>query len=575
MPLGKTAGAAIFMENSIICGAILIYGSILGLTVVMLTGILGVTVRRSQTQRTLESRASFEAAISELLSRFVNLPVERIDSEIVYALGQLPKHLPIISRVSVLEFSADKSELLMTPSNVESSNTAARFEADDLAWCIRHVLSNKEMIITDVSQMPEDADALKSTLQDRGIGSSLWVPLEASGLVLGALAFSSVNTVAEWSRPVVEQCRMLGHVFAAALLRKKTDHALTISERIEDLILGSHDIYLVLLNREGTVVMVRNWGVPSPHRITIGESYIFAFARELGASTGIAATAGVGIRAVLCGERNRFQMEYRWRSEGVQRWFAMTVAPLGDGNGLVAVVHREISKEKSSVQAVRELGGRLIRAQEEERSRIARELHDDISQRLALLTIEMRRVQGIAPNCLDAEVSRLCGKVDEIAADIHTLSHCLHSTKLQILGLGAALRCLCADCSRRNNLNIECCCAELPTGLDPETSLSLFRVAQEALSNVLKHSNARNARVDLACNGNDLFLRISDDGVGFNGDQARAQDSLGLVSMRERMHIIEGMLTVSSGPCGGTKVEARVPMKKGSECEEGGLISAA
>lgn len=553
---------------------------IFGLAVTTTMLVIGVfaweILRRRHTKRALESHVHFEALMAELSSRFVNVPIERIDSEIAYAVEQLPKCLPNISRVSILECAADTDALLLTRSNVDLWNATTRFKADDLEWCTRQGLSNKEVILMDVSQLPKGANAPKSILEDRGIASSLSVPLEASGCVVGVLAFNSVDRGMEWSRPMVERCRMLGQVFAGALLRKRAEHALTISERIKDLILSFHGVHLVLLNREGTVVGVRNYcGGFSLPAVAVGDSYPDAFARAVGSQSQAAVSASAGVRGVLSGERTQFQMEYPCEHERRQRWLAMTVIPLGDIDRLVVVVHRDVSKEKNSEQAVRELGGKLIRAQEEERSRIARELHDDISQRLALLTVDLRRVQDIAPHSIDAEVSGLCRKVDEITADIHGLSRCLHSTKLQLLGLGAALRGLCTECSRQNNIHIECCCAELPTKLDPEVSLSLFRVAQEALSNVLKHSHARNARVDLACKGNDLSLRISDDGLGFNGGEASTQSSLGLVSMRERMHVVDGTLTVSSSPLRGTEIEARVLFRKGAQSGGSALSSAA
>jgi len=548
----------------------------LAATMLLAVRLVWEMVRRRHSKRALDSYIQFDALITELSSRFVNVPVERIDREIAYTVGQLPKYLPNIGAVSILESGADTNALLLTGFNVGLWNATTRFNADDLEWYTRQGLHNKEVVLMDVTQLPREANAPKGILQDRGIGSSLSVPLEASGSVVGTLAFNSADRGIEWSRPMVEQCRRLGQVFAGALLRKRTHHALTVSERINDLILSFDGIHLVLLDRQGTVVAVRNYsGGPSLCPITVGDSYIDSFAKAVGQHSQAAVSARVGVLGVLSGERTQFQMEYPREHEERQRWLAMTVIPLGDTNRLVVVVHRDVSKEKTSEQAVRELGGKLIRAQEEERSRIARELHDDISQRLALLTVELRRVQDIAPHSIDAEVSGLCRKVDEITADIHGLSRCLHSTKLQLLGLGAALRGLCTECSRQNGIHIECSCAELPIRLDPEVSLSLFRVAQEALSNVLKHSHARNARVALAYKGTDLSLRISDDGLGFNDSKVNAQASLGLVSMRERMHVIDGTLTVSSSPNRGTEIEARVPFKKGEQNEASALGSAA
>lgn len=547
------------------------------ITVMLLIGsLVWEMVRRRRSKRALDSYVRVDALITELSSRFVNVPLDRIGSEIAYTIDQLPQFLPKISRVSLQEYTADMNALLLTRTNIDLWNATTRFKAEDLEWYTRQGLNNKEVVLVDVSRLPKEANAPKRVLQDRGIGSTLSVPLEASGCVMGILAFNSADRGTEWSRPMVEQCRMLGQVFASALLRKRTDHALTISERIKDLILSFDGIHLALLDREGTVVAVRNYrGGSSLCPIAVGDNYIDAFATIVGPHSQAAVSARDGVHGVLSGERTQFQMEYPREHERRQRWLAMTVIPLGDTNRLVVVVHRDVSKEKNSELAVRDLGGKLIRAQEEERSRIARELHDDISQRLALLTVDLRHVQDLAPRSIDAEVSSLCRKVDEITADIHGLSRCLHSTKLQLLGLGAALRGLCTECSRQNNITIECCCAELPTRLDSEVSLSLFRVAQEALSNVLKHSHARNARVELTWKGDELSLRISDDGLGFNGGQVTVENSLGLVSMRERMHVVDGALIVSSSPRSGTVIEARVPFMKKVQSGESALGSAA
>jgi len=322
------------------------------------------------------------------------------------------------------------------------------------------LLNNEDVFIQDLEQLPQEAKLLRQALDNREIESSLSVPLEASGSVVGALTFTSVNRGVEWPWPPVFQSRMLRQVFACAILRKRVDQALTRSE-------------------------------------------------------------------------------------------------------------------KRSQQAVRDLGGKLIRAQEEERSRIARELHDDISQRLALLTIDLRRLQGIGGKVLEAEVSSLCRKVDELAGDIHSLSHRLHSTKLDHLGLVAALRSLCHEFSKQSPINIEFRCVELPTGLDREISLSLFRVAQEALTNVVKHSDASNGWVDLECSGSHLRLRISDNGVGFESGLIGSKEGLGLLSMRERMQFLGGRLTISSQPSAGAQVEACLPLRKGSPSEESAVRSAA
>lgn len=537
---------------------------------ILLTG----TVRRRRTKPALESRVGFESLILELSSRFARVPIDRIDGEIAYAVAQLPNYLPTIDRVSVLECPPNATDLLLTRPNVDVWGTTVPFGADDLERYTPRTWSNQEEAAK-VRPRSDGANAPTSILRCHRTGSSLSVPMEDSGSVVGVLVFTSSYRGSDWSGTMLEHSRMLGQVFAGALSRKRADHVLTVSQQIRDLILSFGGLHLVLLDREGTVMALRNHCQgPRLPSIAVGDCYIDAFARAAGPHSRPAVRVSDGVRAILSGERTQFQMEYSYEYEGRQSWLAITVMPLANANKVVVVMHRDISKEKSSEQALRELGGKLIRAQEEERSRIARELHDDISQRLALLTVELRRVQDIAPHCIDVEVSGLCRKVDEITADIHGLSRCLHSSQLQLLGLGSALRGLCTECSRQSNIKIECFCAGLPSRVDPEVSLSLFRVAQEALNNVVKHSHAQHAQVELACMGTDLSLRISDDGWGFTRNHV-PQSSLGLVSMRERIHVVDGTLTISSTPRSGTQIEARVPFKKRAQSEDNALGSAA
>jgi signal transduction histidine kinase len=233
-----------------------------------------------------------------------------------------------------------------------------------------------------------------------------------------------------------------------------------------------------------------------------------------------------------------------------------------DSTGIAVVAHRDISKDKQTEQAIRELSGKLIRAQEEERSRIARELHDDISQQLALLAIDLRRVLGANVPPPAAKVQELCKKVDDISDDLRRISHRLHSTKLDHLGLVAALRALCEEFSEQYDLMVDSQLQPVPVPLDAEISLSLFRIAQEALRNVVKHSKARNIRVELTCSTRDLSLRVSDDGVGFDSDSIKGRAGLGLISMQERMRSVGGILTIGAQPSQGTQLEARLPLRE-------------
>jgi PAS domain S-box-containing protein len=268
--------------------------------------------------------------------------------------------------------------------------------------------------------------------------------------------------------------------------------------------------------------------------------------------------------------RRGFLIEHRMRRfDGEYRWMRNNAVPrfIGDKNfaGYIGCCV-DITSEMEAKATRLDIGGKLIRAQEEERSRIARELHDDINQRLALLANgleNLRYAKREYPDAqLKAELGDLWTLTDDIASDIQQLSHRLHPSKLHYLGLATAVRDLCLQFSRQHGTEVECNVSNLPNDLDDTVSLSLFRTIQESLRNVAKHSQARHVKVELSRNSTHIKLRISDDGVGFDLDKLGnngAHKGLGLISMRERLRSAGGELSICSRPSLGTQVEGRVP----------------
>jgi signal transduction histidine kinase len=199
--------------------------------------------------------------------------------------------------------------------------------------------------------------------------------------------------------------------------------------------------------------------------------------------------------------------------------------------------------------------------QEEERRRIARELHDHLNQQLALLAIDLQQLGANPPASSAALSSALADawrRTTEIASDVHGISHRLHPSKLEALGLVATIRAHCRDVSRQN-LAVHFTEDNVPEGIPSDVALCLFRVLEEALSNVASHSHASEAMVTLVNGDGRLTLRVSDSGHGFivNSKPSRG---LGLTSMRERLNALGGSLSITSAPGKGTVVEARVPL---------------
>jgi signal transduction histidine kinase len=232
-----------------------------------------------------------------------------------------------------------------------------------------------------------------------------------------------------------------------------------------------------------------------------------------------------------------------------------------DGQACVLTVAEDITERKQAELARTDLSRRLMTAQEAERRRIARELHDGIGQSLALLGIQLQRAdQPPATGKTKPRLSELCTKVKDIGTQVSRLSHQLHSSELEFLGLAAAVKSLCREFSEQYPFKVDCICQSVPPDLDNEIALCLLRVVQEALHNIAKHSRAALVQVQLSGISRDLVLTISDDGVGFDLTRVRNTVGLGLVSMRERMHLVGGRFDISSKPGSGTRIQARVTL---------------
>jgi PAS domain S-box-containing protein len=264
--------------------------------------------------------------------------------------------------------------------------------------------------------------------------------------------------------------------------------------------------------------------------------------------------------------RQPFSTEYRLRrSDGDYRWMFDVASPRvnGDGSfgGFIGSAI-DTTDQKLAQQALQRVSGQLIEAQEKERSRIARELHDDICQRLALLSVELttaHRSSNGSREAMKESLRDIQNHCSEIAGDVQSLSHQLHSSKLDYLGISAAIRGFCAELSKQHELDIEFSEEDVPAHLPKDVSLCLFRVAQEALHNAVKYSGVREFIVELSAIESGIRLTVSDAGAGFDVEEAKKNRGLGLVSMQERIHLVRGRLSVESQPGAGTRIIVLVP----------------
>jgi signal transduction histidine kinase len=222
----------------------------------------------------------------------------------------------------------------------------------------------------------------------------------------------------------------------------------------------------------------------------------------------------------------------------------------------------EHRRRRNSEAAARELSGRLINSHEEERSRLARELHDDVTQRLALLAIEAGREQRGSPAIGDGDARRTLREgLVKLSGDVHALSYRLHPSILEDLGLADALRAECDTFSQRETIPIDIKISDPPEELPRDVSLNLFRVAQEALRNIGRHASAKSVEVSLRRVNGGLELAVHDDGAGFDFAYRDGHPRLGHASMRERIRLVGGEIDIDSTLGQGTTVVAWVPLK--------------
>ncbi|HET6325160.1 MAG TPA: PAS domain S-box protein [Planctomycetaceae bacterium] len=273
-------------------------------------------------------------------------------------------------------------------------------------------------------------------------------------------------------------------------------------------------------------------------------------------------------------DRESFRMQYRLRRhDGEYRWIVDIGVPRIDSDGkfegyigsCIDITDQKRVEEtmRDNQRELRMLSGRLIQAQEMERRRIARELHDDLSQSLALLSVKidmLRQKSTAASGQSNGSIDELSTHVKQLSTSVHNISHQLHPLKLEQLGLVAAIRALCWELSRSHGVSIDFAHGVAPQPISDEAASCLYRIVQESARNVIKHSGARRAKVELEASIEAICLRIADDGTGFDPRLVVGTGGLGLVSMRERLQLVGGTLTIDSRPSGGTRIDARIPL---------------
>jgi PAS domain S-box-containing protein len=261
-----------------------------------------------------------------------------------------------------------------------------------------------------------------------------------------------------------------------------------------------------------------------------------------------------------------FQVSYRMiRPNGEVVWVERNSRAYFDAHGRIVRIigmAADITQRKRGEEALSSISRRLIQAQEAERARIARDLHDDIGQRLAIMAVTVQQLTHTRTHASDEGRSLLDSlqtQTAEISASVQAIAHELHSSRLQHLGVVAAMKGFCAELSTQQKVEVDFSYADVPPGVPAETSLCLFRVVQEALHNAVRHSGVRQFEVQIRGTADALQLTVRDKGLGFDPENAIDGRGLGLTSMKERLKLVGGELLIESRSTQGTTIVARVP----------------
>jgi signal transduction histidine kinase len=515
-----------------------------------------------------------EALISELLAQLVDGPAADIDRKIDQVLGRIGEVFGI-DLVVLWEWSGAAPESILATHHFVSDpgfEPPMSLDESQYPWVREQMLAGRTVSLASLDQVPPEAAIDRKHGELLGIKSNLCIPLVVGDEPpLGALALNTLRVGTDWPAQIVGQVHLASKVLAMVLARRRLvgtvgSYQARLLAGAQLAGLGFYEANHEVDSLQGDDVFTGLLGIdPCPPRYSDVEHW---WAERVDPEDLPRLMELLG--RLHCGEVDVITDEYRYQHPHRGQIWISHLAASGqhgaDGRILMSVgVIRDVGHQKRIEADLRAMSQSLLNAQEQERKLIAQELHDDLSQRLAALSIAAGRAEAAsADQTQAATLKSIREQLVRISEDVHTLAYQLHPAVLEELGLAEALRTECERRARRGGPEISCSIDLAGSPVSKETALCLFRVAQEALSNAIHHARAGRVALRLTALDDGIALAVGDDGVGFELCALKGHISLGLASMKERMRVVRGTLDVDSTPGSGTTVIAWAPVGGGS-----------
>jgi signal transduction histidine kinase/PAS domain-containing protein len=549
---------------------------VIGLSVLVAQGLLiaGLLVQRAGRQRArhmLDEQLRFERFLAGLSRSFVDAPADRIDREIPRGLRQIGEFFGL-DRVSLVELERleGRAHITYTWSAEGTERLPAEMPAPSFPWIAARIARGEVVTFSDRDSLPSEAEADRGSFAAYGTRSHASIPLVKSGAARRVLALSTVRARMTWPEPMMERFRLVAEILGEILARKYAELEVEESRSLQQAMLSSLPSPMAVLDSAGRILTVNQaWldhadepGASSPARLSVGANYLDVCREARLSGEPGAREALDSVECVLAGQREISEIEFAAKHHASERWLRLSAMALRGRRGGAVVAYTDVTDHVLAREQLRQFSGHLIAAQEEERRRIARELHDDLNQRLVLLALEISQAKsgGGARERAGYASRQVAERLGEIAADVHRLAYQLHPFKLDYLGLAGAAQAFCGEIGAAHGITIAFAARDVPRELPREVTVCAYRVLQEALTNVVKHSGSARAEVELYSEDARLVLVVRDFGLGMSPDVMSGTPGLGLGSMRERLRLVDGLLTVDSSPEAGTRLEVRIPL---------------